>query len=104
VILLNVAHPMSLLLAFDPRSGRTEVTSQRPSAVAWILMLEPGLADPESVWELIREPSSPQRLIMAEVDDEGGERRYVFDVDQGPGARTRWSLSLTDGGRFERVD
>jgi hypothetical protein len=105
VILLNVAHPAGFLLAFDPRSGRTEVTSQRPDAVAWVLSLEPELAAPETVWELIREPSTPQRLIKAHLEDSGDSdaRRYLFDVEDGSGLSARWSLSLTDGGQFTRL-
>jgi hypothetical protein len=102
-ILLNVAHPAGFLLVVDPRSGRTEVTSQRPNAVAWVLSLEQELAAPDIVWELIREPSTPQRLIRAEVNGTGAERRYLFDVEQGSGPNARWSLSLSDG-EFKRVD
>jgi hypothetical protein len=103
-ILVNVAHPAGFLLAVDPRSGRTEVTSQRPSAVAWVLSLEQELAAPEIVWELIREPSTPQRLIRAEIDETGAERRYLFDVERDAGRTARWSLSFTDGGQFKLVD
>ena len=104
VIALNVAHSAGFLLAFDPRSGRTEVTSRRPGAVAWVLSLEPGLAAPEIVWELIREQSIPQRLIGAHLDgtNESG-RRYLFDVEDGSGVGTRWSLRFDDGGQFTRL-
>ena len=103
-ILLNVAHSAGFLIAFDPPSGQTEVTSQRPSAVAWVLSLEPELAAPQIVWELVREPSTAQRLIRADADETGAERRYVFDAEQGSGRTARWSLSFTDGGQFTRVD
>jgi len=103
-IVSNVAHPAGFLLAFDARSGRAEVTSQRPNAVAWVLSMEPELAAPDVVWELIREPSTPQRLIRAEIDETGAEGRYLFDVEQASGPNGRWRLSLSDGGQFERVD
>jgi hypothetical protein len=104
VIALNVAHSAGFLLAFEPRSGRTQVTSQRPDAVGWVLSLEPELATPEIVWELIREPSMPQRLIEAHLDEmsESG-RRYLFDVEDGSGVSARWSLTFDDGGQFIRL-
>jgi hypothetical protein len=102
VILVNVAHPVGFLIAFDPESGRTEVTSQRPEAVIWVVSAEPELA-PEGVWELVRDPSSQQRLIEAHVEEDGAARRYFFDVEQDLKAVTRWSLTLADHGQWKRV-
>ena len=57
-----------------------------------MLSLEPELAAPEIVWELIREPSTPQRLIRAEIDETGTERRYLFDVERNAGHRSMESV------------
>lgn len=104
VIALGVAHAAGVRIAYDPSSGRTEVVSGRPAAVAWVLSEDPGLAGPESVWALIREPSVGTELVTAESEGSGAGREYSFEVREPPGETVRWVLTLSDGGRLSRLD
>ena len=104
VIALRVAHAAGIRIAYDPSSGRTEVVSGRPAAVAWVLSGEPGLARPDSVWELIREPSVGSELVTAESEGSGAGRDYRFEVREPSGESVRWVLTLSEGGRLSRLD
>jgi|GEM_PF-1617603 len=104
VVAVDVPHAMGVTLAFDPGSGEASVTSHQPDAVQRVLAAEPALSAPELVWELVREPSTPQRLVGSGVDERGDLHRYEFRVDDGRGTPVTWQLSLAPGAsRWEQV-
>jgi hypothetical protein len=98
VILVEVPHPMSVLLAAS--EGQTVVTSGRPEVVAEIVDADPALRAPETVWDLLRGGALNGRL------DEGvlvGPERYEFAVrDDASDELSRWRFTLSPP-QVERV-
>ncbi|MGH2947768.1 MAG: hypothetical protein ACRDPC_16205 [Solirubrobacteraceae bacterium] len=96
VVLLEVSHPMGVLLAVDRGTGRALVTSGEPDAVREVVAADPGLAEPHAVWELVRSPPMDGELLDAVSIRPG---RYEFRVrDRETGAVRRLALSLSDRG------
>jgi hypothetical protein len=98
VILVEVPHPMSVMLAAT--GDEAVITSGRPEIVADVVERDPGLRDAATVWDLIRGGPADGRLEEAEL---AGPGRYEFTVrDDATGERTRWRLTLSPAG-LERV-
>ncbi len=97
VILVEVPHPMSVMLAVD--EDRTVVTSERPEVVAEIVDADPALREPETVWDLIRGGPMNGRLEAASAD----AGTYAFTVrDDATDALSRWRFTLATRRRGAR--
>ena len=98
VILVEVPHPMSVLLAVS--EDRTVVTSGRPEVVAEVVSADPGLRAPEIVWDLLRGGPLDGRLDDAVL---AGPESYEFTVrDDATDEVSRWRFTLAPP-RVERV-
>jgi hypothetical protein len=98
VILIEVPHPMSVMLAASEDEAR--ITSWRPGVVAELLERDPALRDANTVWQLIRGGPLDGHLEDAELAEPG---RYEFTVrDDTTDALDRWRLVLSPPG-VERI-
>jgi hypothetical protein len=98
VILVEVPHPMSVLLAAS--EDQTVVTSGRPEVVAEVVSADPALRAPDVVWDLLRGAPLDGRLDEAVL---AGPERYEFAVrDDATDERSRWRFTLAPP-RVERV-
>jgi hypothetical protein len=98
VILVEVPHPMSVMLATS--EDEALITSGRPAIVAEVVERDPGLRDAATVWDLIRGGPLDGHLAEAEL---AGSGRYEFTVrDSATDELSRWRLTLSPPG-LERV-
>jgi hypothetical protein len=98
VILVEVAHPMSVMLAANEEEAL--ITSGRPEVVADIVERDPGLRDAAAVWDLVRGGPLDGHLQEAEL---AGPGRYEYTVrDDATDELSRWRLTLSPPG-LERV-
>jgi hypothetical protein len=101
LVFVEVAHPMSVILATDRQTGRARVTSGQPDAVREVVASDPSLAAPAAVWELIRPFGTDAHLINARFGEnaaDGSRLRYVFDVrSRDEETVETWTLTLAAG-------
>jgi hypothetical protein len=89
VILLEVPHPMSVLLAVD--GDDAVITSGRPRVVAEIVERDPSLGEAATVWDLIRGGPVDGHL----QDASSADAVYEFAVrDDKTDELRRWRLEL----------
>ena len=102
VVLLEVPHAMGFLLAIDDATGIAIVTSGQPDSVCRLIASDPVLAEPSTVWSLIRGAGVDGQLIDAALVD----HHYEFRIrDRDTGDIERWVLSLSHAGcTWERLD
>lgn len=94
VLIVDVDHPMGFVLVSDRASGEAKVTSGQPRSVEAVISGDEILADPSTVWELIRDPPLDGELLEAGRTASGG---YEFRVRERDGGAVR-RLALTLGG------
>jgi hypothetical protein len=94
VILIEVPHPMSVMLAAS--EGEALITSGRPAVVADVVARDPGLRDAAAVWDLIRGGPLDGHLQESGL---AGPGRYEFTVrDDATDEVSRWRLTLSPPG------
>jgi hypothetical protein len=94
VILVEVPHPMSVMLAAS--QDKAQITSCRPAVVAELLERDPALRDATIVWQLVRGGPLDGHLQDAELTGSG---RYEFTVrDDATDELNRWRLVLSPPG------